>query len=78
MTKEDLDAEFPNSSPIHRRALYSRIQDLKNPHRVARNLKEDAKGDAKYEPKPASYFKDYHGTISCGLLLISSPPHSEL
>merc|ERR1719460_1678881 len=43
MTKEDLDADFSDVSPLNRRALYERIQGIKNPHGVSRKLKEARK-----------------------------------
>merc|ERR1719247_3078640 len=54
MTKEDLDAEFSGVSPLNRRALYERIQDIKKSHGVSRRLKEARK------LKEAD-FKDYQG-----------------
>ena len=76
MTKEDLDAEFSDVSPLNRRALYERIQGIKNPHGVSRRLKEARK-------LKEVDFKGYTGTISCAHIsyfrhVLYSPPRSEL
>lgn len=47
VTKSDIDAEFPDSTPFQRRALWGRIQDLFRAERLSRRLQKGSK------PKPA-------------------------
>ena len=41
-TKEDIDAEFPHVTPLHRRALFAKIQELKT-HQRRRAESKDKK-----------------------------------
>jgi len=47
-TKDDIDSEFPDVSPLHRRTLFERIQELQEQHMsVARRLTAGKKPDMK-------------------------------
>lgn len=65
-TKEDIDAEFPYVTPLHRRTLFAKIQDLKTHQRRRAESSKETKPKEKEskETKPAQppiSFKDYSG-----------------
>ena len=73
-TKEDIDAEFPHVTPLHRRTLFAKIQDLKTHQRRLAESKgkkptskesdskeTKSKESESKEIKPAVSFDEYSG-----------------